>query len=123
MYEIKILFFIICAIRIYSLHLKCLNNFSCEDVSSSDVYTCLLNPATSGVGKWQKDGSDVDPPLDVTCNCPELKVADEVRNSFSMMIAIYISIDNSVIMANVDKISRKSRPFTNNKLLYETVYV
>jgi len=63
---------------------KCSPTHSCEDVSSSDVYTCLLNPATTdGVGKWQKNGLDVDTPLDVTCNCPELKVADEIGTKLS----------------------------------------
>ena len=64
-----------------------MNTFSCTDVagggsvvSTTDVYTCLYD---AGVSKWQKTvGEEIteETPADVTCNCPELKVADEVYN-------------------------------------------
>ena len=60
-----------------------INTFSCEDVAETDKYTCLYDHTVAGKAKWQKEGEDVDAPEDFPCNCPELKVADEVCNSFS----------------------------------------
>jgi len=56
----------------------CYPTHSCEEVAETDGYKCVLDPAdNTGKGKWQKDDTDVDAPQDVTCPCPELKVADE----------------------------------------------
>jgi len=68
----------------------CSPTHSCADVdgsdtvvSTKDVYTCLYD---AGVSIWQKTvGEEIteETPADVTCNCPELKVADEEGTKLS----------------------------------------